>query len=145
MTILWFQDWKYSLSIIHSFNLYQNPQETDNATQSSFDDLKEVVNTLNLSQAQTATFVRVIEKVRFCFKFLVNFRSSSKIEFAKLLCCRSSMKSSKDVVMKKCQNQNSLKHQENQNWLLPNSMKSIMNLKKLLNFSRKKKTFSVLV
>ncbi|EJW75514.1 hypothetical protein WUBG_13578, partial [Wuchereria bancrofti] len=37
--------------------------ETENTTQDSLDNLKEVVNTLNLSQAQTATFVKIIEKI----------------------------------------------------------------------------------
>ncbi|VIO90520.1 Uncharacterized protein BM_BM8263 [Brugia malayi] len=45
--------WKHFLQI----------NETENTTQNSLDDLKEVVNTLNLSQAQTATFVKIIEKI----------------------------------------------------------------------------------
>uniref|UniRef100_A0A0R3RM83 Ty3-gypsy retrotransposon protein n=1 Tax=Elaeophora elaphi TaxID=1147741 RepID=A0A0R3RM83_9BILA len=41
-------------------------KETDNATQNSlsdFGDLKDVVTTLNLSQAQIAAFVKIIEKI----------------------------------------------------------------------------------
>ncbi|CAG9533547.1 unnamed protein product [Cercopithifilaria johnstoni] len=45
--------WKHFLQI----------NETDNGTQNSLGDLKEVVTTLNLSQAQTAAFVRIIEKI----------------------------------------------------------------------------------
>ncbi|EJD76082.1 hypothetical protein LOAG_16890 [Loa loa] len=45
--------WKHFLHI----------NETENTTQSSISDLKEVVTTLNLSEAQTATFVRIIEKI----------------------------------------------------------------------------------
>uniref|UniRef100_A0A1I8EWD6 Uncharacterized protein n=1 Tax=Wuchereria bancrofti TaxID=6293 RepID=A0A1I8EWD6_WUCBA len=45
--------WKHFLQI----------NETENTTQDSLDNLKEVVNTLNLSQAQTATFVKIIEKI----------------------------------------------------------------------------------
>uniref|UniRef100_A0A1I7VZI1 Protein kinase domain-containing protein n=1 Tax=Loa loa TaxID=7209 RepID=A0A1I7VZI1_LOALO len=43
--------------------LDKNDEETENTTQSSISDLKEVVTTLNLSEAQTATFVRIIEKI----------------------------------------------------------------------------------
>ncbi|VBB32358.1 unnamed protein product, partial [Acanthocheilonema viteae] len=38
-------------------------RETDNTTQSSLGDLKEVVTTLNLSEAQTAAFVKIIGKI----------------------------------------------------------------------------------
>lgn len=41
----------------------------DNTTKDSLGDLKEMANTLNLSQAQTAIFIKIIGKVRFHFKF----------------------------------------------------------------------------